>query len=38
MVEETGHLVSQSSEGDIFFWDYPHGKVVKVILLNYQES
>lgn len=30
MLQETGHLVSKSSEGDICFWDYPTEKVVKV--------
>ena len=30
MLEETGHLVSKSSEGEILFWDYPQSRVVKV--------
>lgn len=23
MIDETGHLLSHSSEGEILFWDYP---------------
>jgi hypothetical protein len=30
MLEETGHLVSQTCEGEILFWDYPKAKSVKV--------
>lgn len=30
MLEETGHLVSQTCEGEILFWDYPKEKAVKV--------
>ena len=30
IIEETGHLVSHSNDGEILFWDYPSEKIVKV--------
>jgi len=30
MIDETGHLVTHSSDGEVLFWDYPREKVVKV--------
>ena len=38
MLEETGHLVSKSSEGDLFFWDYPQSKIVKVTAREVRKS
>lgn len=38
MIEETGHLVSLSSDGSIYFWDYPQEKVVKVIISDMIEN
>jgi hypothetical protein len=32
MLEETGHLVSQASDGEILFWNYASEKIVKVIV------
>jgi hypothetical protein len=31
IIEETGHLVSHSNDGEILFWDYPSEKIVKVV-------
>ena len=30
MIEETGHLMTHSTDGEILFWDYPMEKIVKV--------
>ena len=38
ILEETGHLISKSCEGEIFFWDYPEEKVVKVRVAGCRKS
>jgi hypothetical protein len=30
LLEETGHLVSLASDGEVLFWDYTSEKIVKV--------
>lgn len=31
MIEETGHLMTQSTDGEILFWNYPIEQIVKVL-------
>jgi hypothetical protein len=31
MLEETGHLISLASDGEVLFWDYTSEKIVKKI-------